>query len=62
MTEHESDILVIPPDDSEAWRQEYLDALPRTCKTCGTVLSRYNTSQRYCFVHQPPDLHSRDHW
>jgi hypothetical protein len=54
------DIFVLRPEDNETWRKEYLDPLPGTCKTCGTVLSRYNTSKSYCFVHQPPDLRSRD--
>lgn len=23
----------------------------RRCEVCGTILSRYNSSMRYCFVH-----------
>jgi hypothetical protein len=34
----------------------------RTCETCGTALSRYNESEKYCFIHQPLDFRLRNRW
>ncbi len=31
----------------------------RRCEVCGTILSRYNSSGRYCFVHDNEFGHSR---
>ena len=31
----------------------------RRCVECGTILSRYNSSARYCFAHEPPSYYQR---
>ena len=35
---------------------------PRRCQECGTLLSRYNRSPRYCFVHEPKSYRAPNRW